>query len=97
MFAGFGLALKTGEEIKEMAMDLSKKGKLTEEEGRKFMDEMVEKYEEARSDFEEKVETTVHRVMNKADLARKKDLDELKEEIAELRKKLDERNSDTDQ
>ena len=38
--AGVGLALKTWEEVEDLAKELIKKGKMSEKEGRKFLDDL---------------------------------------------------------
>ena len=37
---GIGLALKTWDEVEDLAKELEKRGKMTETEGRKFLDEL---------------------------------------------------------
>ena len=59
MMAGIGLALKTRDEVEELARDLAKKGTMSEQEGKNFLDDLLKRYDEARDKFEEKVEKTV--------------------------------------
>ena len=89
MLTGIGLALKTTDEIKEMVNEISEKGKLSEDEGREFLDDILAKAEEAREEFEERVEKSVHSMAKKMDLASRKELIELKEEVAALREALE--------
>lgn len=86
MMTGLGMALKTQSEIEEMTREMIKKSKMSEEEGRKFIDEMMKKYEDARKDMEKQIKDGVADYMAKADVASKKDLDALKKEVEKLKK-----------
>ncbi|MBU1170579.1 MAG: hypothetical protein KKD44_13535 [Proteobacteria bacterium] len=86
MMTGLGMALKTQAEIEEITRDMIKKSKMSEEEGRKFIDDMMKKYEDARNDMEQQIRKGIVEYMGKADIASKKDLDALKEEVEKLKK-----------
>ncbi len=85
MMIGVGLAMKTQAEIEELTKEFVDKTKMSEEEGRKFFDDMVKKYEDARKDMEKKIRDGIAEYMDKADIASKKELDALKKEIEELK------------
>jgi polyhydroxyalkanoate synthesis regulator phasin len=86
MMTGLGLALKTQSEIEELTREMIKKSKMSEEEGRKFIDDMMKKYEDARKDMEKQIKDGIADYMSKADVASKKDLDALKKEVDKLKK-----------
>lgn len=86
MMIGIGIAMKTQSEIEEMTKDFVDKTKMSEDEGKKFIDDMVKKYDEAKKDMEKKIRDGVAEYMNKADIASKKELDALKQEVEELKK-----------
>ena len=86
MMTGIGLALKTQSEIEEIANDFIKKNKMSEAEGRKFVDDMRKKYEEAKNDMEKKIRDGVAEYMTHADIASKKELEALKKEVKALKK-----------
>jgi polyhydroxyalkanoate synthesis regulator phasin len=86
MMIGVGLAMKTQAEIEELTKEFVDKTKMSEEEGRKFFDDMVKKYEDARKDMEKKIRDGIAEYMDKADIASKKELDALKTELEELKK-----------
>ena len=71
MLTGIGLALKTWDEVEDLAKELEKRGKMTETEGRKFLDELQARYEDAQSKLEDRVEESVKRLLKKADIADK--------------------------
>jgi polyhydroxyalkanoate synthesis regulator phasin len=86
MMTGIGLALKTKDEVEDWARDLVTRGELSENEGEKFVDELLKRYDEAREDLERKIEKVTKEIMKKARVASMDELDALKKEIEELRK-----------
>lgn len=94
MMAGIGLALKTRDEVEELAKDLSKKGSLSEQEGKRFLDELLKRYDEARDKLEDRVEETVKKFLKKADIVTGEELKALKKEIRELKKALSEQTTE---
>lgn len=86
LLMGIGLALKTWDEVEEMAKELEEKGKMPREEGKKFLKELQNKYEEAQAKLEERVEKSVRDILKKADIVTGEELKGLKKEIRELKK-----------
>ena len=85
MLAGIGLALKTWDEVEDLAKELEKRGKMTESEGRKFLDELQAKYDDAQGKLEERVEESVKSLLKKADVVTSEELKGIKKEIRELK------------
>lgn len=85
MLAGIGLALKTWDEVEEMVKDLQKRGEMSEAEGRKFLDELQQKYEQTQTKLEKRVEQTVKDLLKKSNLVTSDELKDLKKEIRELK------------
>ena len=92
--AGIGLALKTRDEVEELARDLSKKGSLSEQEGRRFLDELLKRYDDARGKLEERVEESVKKFLKKADIVTSEELKALKKEIRELKKAISQKTEE---
>ena len=88
MMAGIGLALKTRDEVEEQVKDLVKKGTMSEQEGKKFLDDLLKRYDDARDKLEERVETAVKKFLKKADIVTGDELKALKKEIRELKKAI---------
>jgi polyhydroxyalkanoate synthesis regulator phasin len=86
VFASIGMVLKTKEEVEEMAREFAKKAELSENEGKKFINDFLKRYDESREKLEEKVEKSVKDVLNRSSLATKDELAEIKEEIKKLKK-----------
>ena len=89
VFASIGLVLKTKDEVEEMARDFAKKAELSENEGKKFINDFLKRYDESREKLEEKVEKSVKEVLSRSSLATKDELSDLKEEIKKLKKSGD--------
>ena len=85
MLAGIGLALKTWDEVEKMVKEVQEKGEMSETEGRKFLDEVQKKYEEAQGKLEKRVEQTVKEFLKKTQIVTSDELKELKKEIRELK------------
>jgi len=88
LLAGIGLALKTKDEVEELAKEISKKGKLSEKEGKSFIEDLLKRYDEAQQKLEERVEQTVKELLKKADVVTGDELKGLKKEIRELKKMI---------
>jgi polyhydroxyalkanoate synthesis regulator phasin len=86
LLTGFGLALKTWDEVEDLAKELEKRGQMPREEGKKFLEELKKKYDEAQSKLEERVEKSVRDWLKKADIVTGEELKGLKKEIRELKK-----------
>jgi polyhydroxyalkanoate synthesis regulator phasin len=92
MLTGIGLALLAKDEMEDLAREVVEKGKMTERDGKKFLNDLQKRYEEVQDKLEERVEKTVKEIMKKMDLVTGDELKALKREIRELKKAL---NKDT--
>jgi polyhydroxyalkanoate synthesis regulator phasin len=86
MLAGVGLALKAWDEVEDLAKEVVEQSKMTEKEGRKFIDEIQHRYEDAQKKLEERVEKSVKEMLKKADVVTQDDLKGIKKEIRDLKK-----------
>jgi polyhydroxyalkanoate synthesis regulator phasin len=98
MLTGIGLALLAKDEMEEIAKDIvekgKEKGKLTEEEAKKFWDDLHERYDDVQKKLEDKVEQNVKEILDKMKIvteeklegklkAIKKDVNELKKAVSQ--------------
>ena len=81
MFTGLGVAYMTKEKIEELSKDLIEKGKLSEKEGKEFVEELKKKSEEAKKGAQEQIENVVNTTFKKMNVATQKDLDNLEERL----------------
>ena len=88
VYTGIGLLLKTKERVEEIANKIAEESKLGEEEGKKFVDNLKKESDEARVEFEKKVEEKVEEVMKRIGLARDEEVQKLKVKISELEVEL---------
>ena len=88
MLVGVGFALKTKDEIQDLAKDVIKKSKMSERDGKKFIRELEERYDSAKKEMENRVEKTVKELLKKGNIVSRDEIKELKNEIRELKKTL---------
>ncbi len=86
MLTGIGLALLAKDEVEDLAKELVDRGKMTEQDGKKFLSDLQKRYEEVQGKLEERVEKTVKEFLKKADVVTADDLKAIKKEIRELKK-----------
>jgi len=48
LLTGVGLALKSREEIRDLAREMAEKNRMNQSEGQKFLDDLFAKYDDAR-------------------------------------------------
>ena len=89
LHVGVGAAFLTKEKLEELKNELIEKGKMTQDEGKQFVDEMVKKSEEVKTKLEEQVQTTVADQLKKMNVASSEDVAELKTQIEELRSMIE--------
>ena len=94
LMLGVGLALRSKKEVEELAREFADQGKMDQKEGQKFMDDLMDNYDEAREKLDKKVESTVEKILEKADIPRRSDIKKLKEEIREIKAMLDDVKAD---
>lgn len=88
LLAGVGLALKTWDEVEDLAKELVDKGKMTEKDGNKFIKDLQTRYEETQKKLEARVEKTVKEFLKKANVVTSDELKAVKKEVRELKKMI---------
>ena len=83
VYAGIGAAFLTKEKIEELKSDLIAKGKMSQEEGKQFVDDLLRKSERAKDQLELWINKRVEERVDQFNLA-------TKDEVAELRRKIEE-------
>ena len=89
LYAGVGLAFLTRDKIEEMGKRMAEEAKLSEADGKKFIDEILKKSEDAKNALEKAVNAAVSAAMEKLDIPRNGDLKALEARV----KALENRNS----
>ncbi len=89
MFTGIGILSLTKDKVEEVARDFIDKGKLSEQEGEKLVDELLKKSEESREDLKKRIDEQIQAMLDKMDLVSKNDLATIRAELAEIKARLD--------
>ncbi len=84
VYASIGAAFLTKDKIEELKGDLVDKGKLTREEGKQFVDDLIKKSEKAKDELDLWINKRVEDRIKQLDLATKDDVAELQRKIEEL-------------
>jgi polyhydroxyalkanoate synthesis regulator phasin len=88
LYAGVGMAFLTRDKIEEMAKKLAEEAKLSEADGKKFIDELLKKSEETKASFQRSVDSGVSAAMERMNLARDRDLKALEARVKALETRL---------
>lgn len=83
VYAGIGAAFLTKEKIEELRGELIEKGKMSQEEGKQFVDELLRKSEKAKDQLDLWINRRVEDRIRQLNLA-------TKDEVAELQRKVEE-------
>ncbi len=88
LLTGVGLALKTWDEVEDLAKELIDKGKMSEKDGSNFIKDLQKRYEDTQKKLEARVEKTVKELFKKADVVTTDELKALKKEVRDLKKMI---------
>ena len=89
LYTGVGMAILTKEKAEELVKELTQQAKLSEQEGKELFDGFLKQSEQARTDFQTKVDETVLSVIKRLNLASKDEVDALRVKLDELSAKIE--------
>lgn len=89
MMISMGMAYLTKEKVEELAHEFIEKGKLSGQEGREFLNDLLVKSEETSKQIETQISVIVNDTLKKMNVATQKDIEELKLEIKRLKQALE--------
>ncbi|MDR0305251.1 MAG: phasin family protein [Chitinispirillales bacterium] len=84
VYAAVGFAVMTRDKVGEAAQKLAKDAKMSEEEGRKFVDELMSRSDETRKNIEQYVGEKVEAALKKMKIPARKEFDELEKRLSKL-------------
>ena len=84
MLTGIGIASMTKDKIEELGKKISEESKLTEEEGKKMINDLLKQSEKAREDLENQVQKLVKKALEKLDIPTREDFNRLEKRIIKL-------------
>ncbi|MGK0389939.1 MAG: polyhydroxyalkanoate synthesis regulator phasin [Maribacter sp.] len=93
LYTGVGLVTIATEKVQETVKGLVDNGKLSEEEGKKVVDDLITDLESKKEDVEDRVNTLVNKIVNTVDLPSRSDFTTLKNRIKELESQLEEKET----
>lgn len=77
VYATIGIALMTREKAEEIGKKVAEEAKLSESEGKQFVDELLKRADETRKSFEQLVEKQVTAILKKINIPTRKEMEEL--------------------
>lgn len=84
VYAGLGAAFLTKEKIEELQAEFIEKGKMSKEEGKQFVDELMSKSEKAKEQLNLWINRRVEEKVKQLNLATVDEVNELRRQIEEL-------------
>lgn len=85
VYAGVGLATMTSDKVKETIEELVEKGRISDTEGKRIVQDFFSSTEKRREDFESKFKMATEKVTEKFDfLTKEKEIQALNEKIQSL-------------
>jgi polyhydroxyalkanoate synthesis regulator phasin len=88
LYTGLGMAVLTKEKAEELIKELASQTSLSEHEGKELVEGLLKQSEQARSDFQSKMDETVTSVVKRLNLATKDEVAALKAKLEELSTKV---------
>ena len=95
LYTGVGMAVLTKEKAEELVKELTQQAKLSEQEGKDLFDGLLKQSEQARADFQTKVDDAVLVVVKRLNLASKDEVNSLRTKVDELSAKVGQGSSAT--
>lgn len=92
VYATIGIALMTREKAEEVGKKVAAEARLSESEGKQFIDELLKRAEETRTAFEKIIETKVESVLGRLNVPTRKQVEELELRIRKLEASLEKEN-----
>jgi polyhydroxyalkanoate synthesis regulator phasin len=89
LLTGVGLAVMTKDKVEELGKELASQAKLSEHEGKDFVDHLLKQSDTARKDFESRLNSAVQKAVSGLNLASKDEVARLSAKVEELTAKLE--------
>jgi len=90
LLASLGAVELTKEKMESIVQELIKKGEISKDEGTGLIEEILRRGEESEKALRSKIETEITKVIEKLNIPTKDEIQELKEKIEVLTKKIEE-------
>ncbi|MBW1750601.1 MAG: hypothetical protein JRJ37_07895 [Deltaproteobacteria bacterium] len=83
-YTSIGAAFLTKDKIEELKDDLVERGKISQDEGKQFVDELVKKTDSIKDSLDLKVSKIVEEKINQLDIVTNDDFADLRRQVEEL-------------
>ena len=90
ILAAIGAIALSKDEMENFIDKLVERGEIAEQDGRKLMNEILEKRKHATRSIDEKTNKRVQEILERLNIPTKRDIDELSDKVATLAKKIEE-------
>ncbi|KAA3662145.1 MAG: poly(hydroxyalkanoate) granule-associated protein [Chloroflexi bacterium] len=94
LMAGLGAVTLAQEEVEGFVSKLVDRGEIAEKDGRKLIDELLDKRKKRATESSKRVEVEIEQrmdsLLSRMNIPSKKDIDTLSQKVSELTKKVDE-------
>ena len=84
LYTGIGIAFLTKDKIDELKADLVEKGRISQEEGMQFVDDLLRRSEKARDQLDLWINKRVEERIEQFNLATRDELADLRRQVEEL-------------
>ncbi|HCY86716.1 MAG TPA: hypothetical protein DHV36_16415 [Desulfobacteraceae bacterium] len=88
VLTGVGMALRSKKEIESLAREFAAQSNMSQKEAQDFLNDCRKRYDEAKSEMDQRIETTVEKVLKKVNLPTKGDIERLNRRMDKLAEKL---------
>jgi len=89
LLSGVGMALRSKKEIETFAKEFAEQSEMNQKEAKEFLEECKNRYDDAKSGLDKKIEEVVESVLKRLDLPNRGDIDTLNARIDALSKKIE--------
>ena len=89
LLLGIGALSLTEERLEQIISGMVKKGEISRQEGRDLVQEMLKKIKQEKNNLSEKIKKEFDSLMDKVDVPKQSEINELKQRVAELEAKLE--------
>ena len=93
-YIGAGAAFLTKEKLEELRTELIEKGKMTQDEGKQFIDDIVKKSEEAKSQLDQQIHDAIAAQLKNMDIATGDEISQLRIQIEELKAMIEAKSAE---
>lgn len=88
LYTGLGLAALTKDKAEELVKDIAEQAKLSENEGKELVDSLMKQSDQAREDFQSKIDEAVLAVVKRLHLVTRDEIEGLRARVEELSAKV---------